>query len=211
MPDPPCNYAFCDMSESDDGAEQQSSLLPYSVELVDSIGLERRSVRVVEHDDRWPAAFAEVAASLAASLPPDIAQIEHVGSTSVPGLSAKPILDIAVGLRNELPHAELVTRLQGLGLEYLGDFKQYGGRLFLAENSPNVAAVHIHVVAIDDPQWERYLAFRDGLRADPQLAAEYTSLKLRLASDHQGDRTGYTEAKFDFVLRHAEQLAARRR
>lgn len=190
--------------------EQQTSL-PHSVELAESIGLDRQSVRVVEHDSRWSAAFSEVANSLASVLPPEVARIEHVGSTSVPGLPAKPILDIAIGLVIDLSEPDLEDRLSRLDLEFVGDFERYGGRLFLAENGPNVAAIHVHVVSIGDPQWSRYLSFRDGLRADSQLAADYAQLKQRLASEHRNDRPGYTAAKFDFVLHHAEQLAARRR
>lgn len=198
------------MGGSDAGAERQTSL-PHSVELAESIGLDRQSVSVVEHDSRWSAAFSEVSTSLASVLPPEVARIEHVGSTSVHGLPAKPILDIAIGLIVDVPDADLAHTLSALDLEFVGDFERYGGRLFLAESGPNVAAVHVHVVSIDDPQWVRYLAFRDGLRADPELAADYAALKRRLASEHCDDRVGYTSAKFDFVLHHAEQLAARRR
>ena len=194
-----------------DEEESQHTSLPHSVELAESIGLERQSVRVVEHDPRWSAAFSEVSARLSSVLPVEVARIEHVGSTSVPGLPAKPILDIAIGLIVEVAEADLVERLAGLDLEFVGDFGRYGGHLFLAENSPNVAALHVHVVLIDDPQWARYLAFRDGLRANPALAEEYTELKWRLAAQHGDDRAAYTDAKFDFVLRHSEELAARRR
>lgn len=185
--------------------------LPRSAELADSIGLDRSSVRVVDYDTRWPVAFDEIAEIIGDALPSEVATIEHVGSTSVPGLPAKPILDVAIGLRRHLDTDGLVASLVELGFTYRGDFGDFGGRLFLAETGPNSVSVHVHVVEVSDPQWSRYLAFRDGLRADPALAAEYAELKKRLATEHADDRAAYTEAKFDFVFGHAEEMAARRR
>lgn len=199
------------MGESGEAGSGEGTPFPRSVELADSIGLDRSSVRVVDYDERWPAAFDEIAEILGEVLSSEVAVVEHVGSTSVPGLPAKPILDIAIGLRRHLDHDDLVARLVELGFTYRGDFGDFGGRLFLAETGPNSASVHVHIVAVSDPQWSRYLAFRDGLRADPALAVVYAELKKRLAAEHPDDRAAYTEAKFDFVFSHAEELAARRR
>jgi GrpB-like predicted nucleotidyltransferase (UPF0157 family) len=122
-----------------------------------------------------------------------------VGSTAVPDLDAKPILDIALAL----PSTEDVPRLQRPlgepGYGYRGDAGGEGGHLFVKESAPAIRTHHLHVVAVDDPQWRERLLVRDKLRADEALRARYAELKKALQERFGEDRRGYTEAKNEFI------------
>ncbi len=170
-----------------------------------SLGLEDGHVSLRPHDPSWLAAGARERATLARVLEGLAVGVEHVGSTAVPGLEAKPILDLAVALRSwdasEL--AELRRRLEDAGYGYRQSGAD-GGLLFVRAQGP-VRTAHVHVLPVQDPEWERYLTFRDRLRADPGLRADYAALKRRLARIHPTDRVAYTEAKTEFVLRALAQ------
>ncbi|MFI6481456.1 GrpB family protein [Nonomuraea sp. NPDC050663] len=164
-----------------------------------SVGLERGRVRLAEHDPRWSAAFEDVRAPLAAALGPLAAGIEHVGSTAVPGLPAKPIIDVAVGLTHDADVEAVVAALTGLGYLFKGDQGDEGGLLFELRSGPDVGVAHVHAVRHGDPQWVAYLAFRDRLRDDATLRDSYAALKRSLAGRFPSDRLEYTEGKSPFI------------
>ena len=165
------------------------------------IGLERGTVRVVPSDDRWPAAFAQERHCLCARIGHLVLDIQHVGSTAVPGLAAKPIIDIAAAIASPAYVQHCRPLLIELGYLGRGDRGRKGGYVFVRERAPNVRTHHLHMVTIDDPQWSNYLRFRDRLRADLALRTEYASLKRRLQERFACDRQGYTEAKDTFIRR----------
>ena len=152
-------------------------------------------VRLVEHDPAWAARFADERARLLTVLGDLPAEIEHVGSTAVPGLVAKPILDLLVG-RPPGDVAPYVAALQRAGYVYRGE-AGIPGRHYFRRGDPRTH--HLHLVERGGALWRDHLAFRDRLRADAALAAEYGALKQRLALRHAGDRAAYTEAKAPFV------------
>ena len=165
------------------------------------LGLEPRTVRVVAYDDRWPDLFAGEAARVAhavhaAGLPPLV--LEHVGSTSVPGLAAKPILDIAAGYRVGTPAAIHVPALEQLGYIHRGDGGLPGREFF---RRGELRSHHLHLVELGGVHWTRYLAFRDALRADPMLRDAYARLKQSLATRFPRDRESYIAGKTEFVER----------
>lgn len=169
------------------------------------LGLGAGEVVLVEHDQRWADLFSALAGDLRASLStgrtePFRFDVQHVGSTAVRGLAAKPVLDVAVGLEATIDVDDVVERLSDLGLEYRGDLGIFGGLLFVVSQPSATVSAHVHVVDIDDFQWRWYLGFRDALRADPSLAAAYEREKRAAAKAHPNDRPGYTEAKSDWVL-----------
>jgi GrpB-like predicted nucleotidyltransferase (UPF0157 family) len=126
--------------------------------------------------------------------------IEHVGSTAVPGLPAKPIIDLAVALAG-LDRADAAgLRLVGAGYERqpAGDFT---GRVFMARFVEGRRHAHLSLTTLDSEFWRLHLLFRDRLREDPALAAEYEALKRRLAARHRADRQAYVEGKTAFVAR----------
>jgi GrpB-like predicted nucleotidyltransferase (UPF0157 family) len=156
-------------------------------------------VEIVEYDPAWPAAYAAERERLAPLLPAGV-QLHHFGSTAVPGLAAKPVIDmIALVDDLDMPIAALVQRG---GYQYPPAFNAtLIHRRFLCYPTAAHRTHHLHLV--DDPrELKRRLHFRDCLRDDPIIAGEYVTLKRALAERYQDDRDAYTEAKSKFVKRH---------
>ncbi|MEV6964558.1 GrpB family protein [Hamadaea sp. NPDC051192] len=163
------------------------------------LGLPYGIVTVVDHDPSWLLTGSAYAADVAALLGELTDGVEHIGSTSVSGLAAKPVIDLAIRQGPAVPFDPVRDALTGAGYIYRGDAGQDGGQVFVAEPEPWVRTVHLHVVAAGDPQWPRYLAVRDRLRADPEAVARYGALKRDLAVQYADDRRAYTRAKTDFL------------
>jgi len=163
------------------------------------IGLKRGTVRVVEHDPGWSALFASERDTLQHRLADLVTDIQHVGSTAVPDLPAKPILDIALAI----PALDLIPviaeKLTEICYIYHGDTGEDGGHLFIKESEVDTRTVHLHVVEISDRQWVNYLAFRQALREDESLRSRYAEIKLDLARQYANDRESYTSAKDEFI------------
>ena len=166
------------------------------------LGLERGAVRLAPHTARWAALYAEEEARLRAALEGVLVDVQHFGSTSIPGIHAKPILDILAGVRNRDDVFARRPQLQALGYGYVPGAGVPGHHVF-GKGEPRTHL--LHVVEHGSRDWTENLWFRDRLRADPALAAEYDALKLRLAQAHPGERARYTEAKSDFVQRIRRQ------
>lgn len=169
--------------------------------------LTREHVEIVEYDPRWPELFEREKAHLFAVLPGGIIRrIEHFGSTAIPGLAAKPVVDmlVEVSALDEVK-AAVVPVLQSEGYDYIwrptsGDDVPPWYAWFIKRDASGVRTHHIHMVEASFPQWES-LAFRDYVRAHPDVAAEYAALKRRLAVEFPNDRTAYTEGKSAFIAR----------
>lgn len=155
---------------------------------------------VTEYDPAWPRLFEVLRGRLLDALGEGLAvAVEHVGSTSVPGLAAKPILDIDAVVRatEDVPLA--IERLQRAGYRHEGNLGIRGREAF---RPPQDAPWHhLYVLPADSEELRRHLAFRDHLRAHPREAAAYADLKREAARRAGGDRRVYTEAKADFVER----------
>jgi GrpB-like predicted nucleotidyltransferase (UPF0157 family) len=171
---------------------------------------------ITDYDAAWPARFeAERDRIYEACGRAPFAAIEHVGSTSVPGLAAKPVIDILAGLHDLGEAAALIPKIEGLGYDY----KQWTERPSPELNDPGtpfrryfsrdvdgVRAYQIHMVEITHDRWERTLLFRDYLRRHAESAADYAALKRRLAARYNDNITpesninvGYTNYKTEFV------------
>src|SRR5262245_12435518 len=137
------------------------------------LGLKYGAVAIVPHHAGWQGVYSREHAKLDSALSGMGYRIEHVGSTAVPELPAKPIIDIAVGLRPGSSLESVIAILKGVGYIYRGDAGSRGGHIFVRESAPLVRTHHIHVVFTDDPQWEEYLVFRDLLRENPKLRETY--------------------------------------
>jgi len=163
-------------------------------------------VAVLPYDPAWPQRFAEEAAHLRARLPADlIGRIEHFGSTAVPGLAAKPIIDMLV----EIPALDLVQNriapvLEAQGYDYLWRLNEDRSGLayawFIKRDATGRRTHHIHFLAPQSRYWERLL-FRDYLIAHPQTANEYAEIKQRAAAAHAADRAAFARAKGKFIER----------
>jgi GrpB-like predicted nucleotidyltransferase (UPF0157 family) len=156
-------------------------------------------VEIVEYDPSWPAAFEIERERLAPLLPAGL-QLHHFGSTAVPGLAAKPVIDM-IALVDDLD-APIAALVQPGGYQYPQAFNAtLAHRRFLCYPTATYRTHHLHLV--DEPrELERRLGFRDRLRSDPALAGEYVALKRALAERCADDREAYTEAKGEFVKRH---------
>jgi len=164
-----------------------------------TLGLAPTSVQVSPYSGDWQQTFEAERDMLARNLGRLAIDIQHVGSTAVPGLSAKPIIDIAIAITDESLAGRVSAVLKGLGYRFAVDAGHEGGLIFYRETEPPLRTHHVHVVTIDDSQWRNYLRFRDLLRTDASLRSEYAALKEKLARRFATDRQGYTEAKTEFV------------
>jgi GrpB-like predicted nucleotidyltransferase (UPF0157 family) len=178
-------------------------------EILRQTSTERSPIVVVDYDEGWPALFEEIAGEIRAAVADLDVKIEHVGSTAVPGLAAKPIVDVdvVVGSTDNVPDA--IERLRALGYVYQGDKGIAGREAFLWP--PGSEPHHLYVVVAGSAPYRDHVDFRDYLRRHPEVAQEYASLKRRLAEQHAHDRVAYTDGKSDFavgVLRAARGSAA---
>jgi GrpB-like predicted nucleotidyltransferase (UPF0157 family) len=163
------------------------------------VGLRRGTVRLEASQSQWRQTYEHLAFLLRAGLPDVETAVEHVGSTAVPGLPAKPIIDIAVQIPRDVPADTVISQLEAHGFVFRGTQAGEGGLLFVREAGLELRVCHVHVVREGDPQWDRYLRFRDRLRSDGVTRDAYAVLKTRLAAEHPGDRQGYTTAKSAFI------------
>jgi GrpB-like predicted nucleotidyltransferase (UPF0157 family) len=164
-----------------------------------ALGLPYGHVRLVDSDPGWPRAFERLASELGAALGEAAVAVEHVGSTAVPGLVAKPILDLAVGLAPAADPGRVISAIEGVGYRFRGDKADTGGLLFVLEDRPAHRIAHLHAVPHGGERWRQYLAFRDRLRKDPDARAAYAAVKRRLGEQFAGDRRAYTAGKAAFV------------
>ncbi|MDZ7668327.1 MAG: GrpB family protein [Gammaproteobacteria bacterium] len=157
-------------------------------------------VEVVAYDESWPGKFLSEKELLTQVLAPWLAgEIEHVGSTAIPGMPAKPIIDIMApvcSLDASRPAIEAAASAGYLYAPYKTDVMHW-----FCKPSPQHRTHHLHLIPKASLLWQQRLYFRDRLRRDPTLAQEYADLKLRLAQQFQFDREAYTEAKGPFVER----------
>lgn len=165
-----------------------------------SVGLERGTVFLTEHKKTWAHVFARQSAILEALIRPHIGVLEHVGSTAVPGLIAKPIVDIALGLSPAISIEEVCLPLVQARYLDRGNFGRDGGvRLFIGTDDWNRSIVHVHVLSTSDRKWMLYRDFKEVLTACPVLRAEYVNLKRRLAMLYPNNRRAYTAGKAKFI------------
>jgi len=163
-------------------------------------------VAVFSYDSRWPIRFETEKNHLRACLPEDlIGRIEHFGSTAVPGLAAKPIVDVLVEVSDlEETKRRIAPILEGQGYDYFwrpswDDDRPPFYAWFIKRDSRGVRTHHIHMVEPHFEHWDRLL-FRDYLIIHPAVARAYEGIKLHLAEKHGGDRVTYTKAKTEFVV-----------
>lgn len=177
----------------------------------------QEAVAVVPYDPRWPELFRQEKAHLQACLPGDLlGRIEHFGSTAVPGLAAKPIVDMLVEVADLAEtRRRIVPVLQAQGYDYFwrptaGDSTPPFYAWFIKRDADGRRTHHIHMVESDFAHWDRLL-FRDYLAAHPAEAQAYGALKMRLAAAHPHDRVAYTQGKGAFIAGIMARIERRRR
>jgi GrpB-like predicted nucleotidyltransferase (UPF0157 family) len=163
------------------------------------LGLESGLVRVVPHSDAWPALYAAEIARVTPLLAAVGVQLvfEHTGSTAVPGLAAKPIIDILGGLTAEEGRTAATAALERAGYVHRGE-QEIPGRDFFRRGEPR--QYHLHLTRMHSAFWNDHLTFRDWLRTHPRAVTEYMTLKRQLAARFPTDREAYIEGKTPFVV-----------
>ena len=160
----------------------------------------RGPVEIVDARPEWPLQFAQLADEITRALGDGVVRLEHIGSTAVPGLAAKPVLDLLAGAPALAVFEAAVPRLAALGFVYRAAYEaQLPERRYFVRDAGLLPRVHLHGCVDGGPFWRRHLAFRDALRAQPAVAAEYAALKRTLAQRHAHDREAYTDGKTAFV------------
>lgn len=153
-------------------------------------------IQLVEYDPRWPAMFDQEVARLLDAIGDMIVRIEHIGSTAIPGIEAKPIIDILIGVTSIEAVDSVIPELNAIGYQHW----KYPKRIFFVKGLPpnGPRTHHLHFVELDAPDWGG-LVFRDYLRAHSEEALHYNDLKRRLARQFPSDRDSYTAAKTPYV------------
>jgi len=156
---------------------------------------------IVEHDPRWPENYEDERTRILSVIGHKIVAIEHIGSTAVPGLGAKPIIDIMVAVHRISDSQECIEPLQDLGYKY-HYYPEFPDRCVFVDGSMGVGPHHLHMTELMSDFWTEKLLFRDYLRTHPEIAEEYYRLKKEWAARYGADRDkyeAYTEAKTPFI------------
>ena len=164
-----------------------------------SLGLKRGTVQLEAHDKQWDETAAQTIKTLKSILGDDAIDIQHIGSTAIPAIKAKPIIDIAVGvddLDRVLLHNE---QLQQEGIFYRGSDVEHQLLYVMGDMEKDTRTHHIHVVKWNGTEWNNYIHFRDYLNANENAALQYQKLKEELESKYAGDRIGYTSGKQNMI------------
>lgn len=160
------------------------------------------SVKLVDYDPNWPLMFEREKAKILSVIANKVVAIEHVGSTAVPGLGAKPIIDIMVGIRRISDAQRCIEPLETIGYEYVAKYEvSIPERRYFRRGPSNLPNrhYHLHMVEYNSDFWKRHLLFRDYLRAHPHAARDYQKLKKELAAKYRRNRDAYTGAKTSFI------------
>ncbi|WP_119718581.1 GrpB family protein [Cognatilysobacter tabacisoli] len=157
-------------------------------------------LRVIDYQPTWPAQYAQVEAELRAALSPLDAALEHIGSTAVPGLCAKPVIDVALGVDALDGVAMRIAALAAIGFVYRPEYESViPERRYFVRAAGGTPRVHLHALVRAGALWRQHLLFRDALRRDPALMQSYASLKQHLAVRYASEKAAYTEAKGPFI------------
>ena len=159
------------------------------------------AIIVRNYDPEWPRLFEEERARVQAALGSVVSAVEHVGSTAVPGLAAKPIIDILVGVESlSTARASCVEPLAALGYTYVAEYESWlPGELFFRKGIPGPWTHHAHVMERENPRWSGLILFRDYLRRHLEVARAYATLKEALALVFEDDIGGFRNGKAPFV------------
>jgi GrpB-like predicted nucleotidyltransferase (UPF0157 family)/protein associated with RNAse G/E len=171
----------------------------------------KRSVRIVDYDPRWPAIYAKERDRILGVVADKVVAIEHVGSTAVLGLGAKPIIDIMIAVRRLSRAEQCIKPLRSIGYEYVPEHeKELPERRYFRKGPHGVRNrhFHLHMVEHNGDFWRQHLLFRDYLRSHPDVAQKYCRLKKELAERHASDSEAYTRAKASFIESVLEKASA---
>ena len=157
-----------------------------------------RKVEVVPHDPQWREAFEVESKRVTAALGDNVVTVHHIGSTSIPGIYAKPIIDLLIEVKEIASVDEQSSPMESLGYEVMGEFGIAGRRYFRKDNQ-SVRTHHVHIFEFGSEQIESHLAFRDYMIAHPEEAQKYSELKRELAREYPTSIEQYMDGKDGFI------------
>ncbi len=164
-----------------------------------NLGLEHGINRLAPYSPDWPSRFTAESKKLNDVCRKYILATEHVGSTSIPGMVAKPIVDILIGVEALNDAEKMIPGMESIGYDYPGDIGIPVDRIF--GRDPGFRKYLVHIVVVNSTRWNRYIDLRDALRQDTGLADENSKLKLAIVEKHPEGRTKHTELKSEFIRR----------
>lgn len=164
------------------------------------ITLVNHAVIVADYDPQWVTLYEREKTNILAAIGNKVVAIEHIGSTAVPGLGAKPIIDILVGVLCLADADECIEPLKSIGYEYAPEHEAFEPeRRYFRKGPVGARNYHLHVTEVNSNLWRNHLLFRDYLRAHPEVARQYHELKRALAEKYRFNRPAYTNSKAPFV------------
>jgi GrpB-like predicted nucleotidyltransferase (UPF0157 family) len=158
-----------------------------------------RRVTVVPYDPGWPRAFALAAGELTSAMDGVLLEVHHIGSTAIPGIHAKPVIDMLAVVSDIAAVDPCAAQMKALGYEAMGEFGIEGRRYFRRDNAGGERTHQVHAFQNGSPHVRRHLAFRDFMRAHPAWARRYAELKRKLAAAHPLDAAAYMDGKDGFI------------
>ena len=163
------------------------------------IGLKRGTVKLTPHNPKWLSIFEKEKQALFRILGDLVVDIQHIGSTSIPGIQAKPIIDISVGIKSMKDSRKFIPLLESIGYEYRPDFGGPTIQLLFVRGPEEKRTHYLHLMKHNGSIWKNDLTFRDFLRKDKKRAKQYSELKQDLAAKYADNRATYTASKADFI------------
>jgi GrpB-like predicted nucleotidyltransferase (UPF0157 family) len=174
----------------------------------DQAGIIPHAVEIVPYNDNWPAMAAAIAATLFSTLQDNLLTVEHIGSTSIPGLGAKPVIDL-IPIVHDIQTLDNQKKLiTDLGYSWHGEFGIQGRRLCGLTDAAGKRVAHLHFFQKDAVNIERHLAFRDFMKAHPDIAKQYEQEKRRAAALHPYDSLAYNDEKAAWVQHYEKEALA---
>ncbi len=167
-----------------------------------------RRILVVTHNPAWGNEFEAEAKHIALALGDIVVRLHHIGSTAIPGIFAKPIIDFLMEVEDIVELDDRSSSMEELGYEAMGEFGIPRRRYFRKNNASGVRTHQVHAFEADSPEVERHLAFRDYMIAHPVEAQMYGELKQRLAREHPDDMEAYMDGKDPFIKEHEAKAIA---
>lgn len=162
------------------------------------LGLSNKKVSLMPDDEYWREKFRNEKKIIQEKIKDKNIVIEHIGSTAIPEIPAKPIIDIGIGIYKSTNIEGLVKSLEEVGYIHKGE-NGISGRYYFVKGKPENRKFHIHMFEVNHPDWKNHLLFRDYLIDNVELAKEYGELKLKNWKLHMGNRKGYTDSKNSFI------------
>lgn len=168
------------------------------------IGLKRGVVKLSKYNPKWKTLFEEESALIFSAVEDFIVDIQHIGSTAIPNIVAKPIIDILAAINSLSNIAIIIEPLKTIGYIYRGEQGIPDRHLFV-KGGEDYRTHHLHVVEKEHSEWPKHILFRDYLIKHPQEAQEYSKLKQDLLKKYELNREKYTESKSDFITKILEK------